>query len=53
MFLNVVLEKTLERPLDSKDIQPVSPKGNKFQIVIGRIDTEAEALILWLPDAKS
>ena len=52
-FQTVVLEKTLESPLDSKDIQPVSPKGNKFWIVIGRIDTEAEALILWPPDAKS
>ena len=52
-FWTVVLEKTLESPLDSKEIQPVSPKGNKFWIVIGRIDTEAEALILWPPDVKS
>ena len=45
--------RRLKSTLDSKEIQPVSPKGNKFWIVIGRIDAEAEALILWRPDAKS
>jgi len=49
----VVVEKTLESPLHSKEIKPVNPKGNQFWIVIGRIDTEAEAPILWPPDAKS
>ena len=53
-FLTVVLERALERPLDSKEIKPVSPKGNQPWIFIGRIDTEVEALILdWPPDAKS
>ena len=47
----MVLEKTLESPLDSKEIKPVSPKGNQLQIVTGR--TDAEAPILWPPDAKS
>ena len=50
-FWPVVLEKTLESPLDSKEIQPVHPKGNQFWIFIGR--TDAEELILWPPDAKS
>ena len=50
-FWTVVLEKTLESPLDSKEIQPFNPKGNQSWIFIGR--TEAEALILWPPDAKS
>jgi len=49
----VVLEKTLERPLDSKEIKPVNPKGNQPGIVIGRTDAEAEAPILWPPDAKN
>ena len=49
----MVLEKTLESPLDSKEIQPVNPKGNQAWIFIGRIDAEAEAPILWPPDAKS
>ena len=49
----MVVEKTLESPLYSKEIKPVNPKGNQFWIVIGRIDTEAEAPILWPPDAKS
>ena len=49
----VVLEKTLESPLDYKEIQPVHPKGNQLLIVIGRTDAEAESLILWLPDAKN
>ena len=49
----MVLEKTLESSLDSKDIQPVNPKGSQPCIFIGRTDTEAEALIVWPPDAKS
>ena len=49
----VVLEKTLESPLDCKEIKPVHPKGNQSWIFIGRIDAEAETLILWPPDAKS
>ena len=52
-FWTVVLEKTLESPLDSKDIQPVHPKGNQSWIFIGRTDVEAETPILWPPDAKS
>ena len=51
MLLNSVLEKTLESPLDCKKIQPVSPKGNQSWIFIG--STEAEAPILWPPDAKN
>ena len=47
----MVLEKTLESPLDCKEIKPVIPKGNSLSISIGR--TEAEAAILWSPDAKS
>ena len=46
----VVLEKTLENPLDCKEIQPVHPKGDQSWIFIGRTDAEAEALILWPPD---
>jgi len=46
-----VLQKILESPLDSKEIKPVSPKGNQLQIFTGR--TDAEAPILWPPDAKS
>ena len=49
----MVLEKTLESPLDSKEIKPVSPKGNRPWIFIGRTDAETEAPILWPPDAKS
>ena len=49
----VVWEKTLESPLDCKDIKPVHPKGNQPWIFIGRTDVEAEAPILWPPDAKS
>ena len=49
----VVLEKTLESPLDCKDIKSVNPEGNQLLIFIGRIDAEAEALILWPPHAKS
>ena len=51
-FWTVVLEKTLESPLDCKEIQPIHPKGNQPWIFIGRIDAEAEAPILWPPDAK-
>ena len=52
-FRTVVLEKTLERLLGSKEIQPVSPRGNQHWIFIGRTDTEVEAPILWPPDVKS
>ena len=52
-FWTVVLEKTLESPLDSKEIQPVHPKGNQSWILIGRTDAEAETLILWPSDAKN
>ena len=52
-FRTVVLEKTLESPLDCKEIQPVHPKGNQSWIFIGRTDAEAETPILWLPDAKN
>ena len=52
-FQTVVLEKTLESPLDSKDIKPVNPKGNQSWISIGRTDAKAEAAILWPPDAKN
>ena len=52
-FQGVVLEKTLESPLDCKEIQPVLPKGNQPWLFIGRTDHEAEALILWPLDAKS
>ena len=49
----MVLEKTLESPLDCKKIKPVNPKGNQPLIFIGRTDAEAEASLLWPPDAKS
>ena len=49
----VGLEKTLESPLDYKEIQPVNPKGNQPWIFIGRTDVEAETPILWPPDVKS
>ena len=52
-FWTVVLEKTLESPLDCKEIQPVHPKGNQSWVFIGRTDVEAETPILWPPDAKS
>ena len=52
-FQIVVLEKTLESPLDSKEIKPVNPKGNQSWIFIGSIDAEAETPILWPPDVKS
>ena len=51
-FWTVVLEKTLESPLDCKEIQPVHPKGIQSWIFIGRTDAEAETLIFWLPDMK-
>ena len=51
-FWTVVLEKTLESPLDCKEIQPVNPKGNLPWIFIGRIDAEAEIPVLWPSDVK-
>ena len=51
-FWTVVLEKTLESPLDCKEIKPVHPKGNQLWIFTGRMDTEAEAPIFWPPDVK-
>ena len=51
-FWTVVLEKTLESPLDCKEAQQVHPKGNQSWIFIGRTDAEAEASILWPPDEK-
>ena len=48
-----MLEKTLENPLDCKEIQPVHPKGDQSWVFIGRTDAAAEAPILWPPDAKS
>ena len=53
MLLNCGLEKTLESPLDCKEIQPVNPRGNESWVFIGRTNAEAEAPILWPPDAKS
>ena len=53
MFQTVVLEKTFESLLDCKEIKPVNPKGNQPWKFIGRTDAEAEAPILWPPDAKS
>ena len=52
-FWTVVLEKTLESPLDWKEIQPVHPKGNQPWVFIGRTDAEAETPILWPPDMKN
>jgi len=49
----VVLEKTLERPLDGKEIKPVSPKGNQLWIFTGKTVAKAEAPILWPPDVKN
>ena len=48
-----MLEKTLESPLDVKEIKPVNPKGNQSSILIRRTNVKAEAPILWPPDAKS
>ena len=53
MLLNLVLEKTLESPLDCKEIQPVHSKGDQSWVFIGRTDAEAETPILWLPHVKS
>ena len=53
LFWTVVLEKTLESPLDGKEIKPVNPKGNQSWMFIGRTDAEAEASILWPPDVKN
>ena len=52
-FWTVVLEKTLESPLDCKEIKPVNPKGNQSWIFIGRMDAEAEASLLWPRGAKN
>ena len=52
-FWTVVLEKTLESPLDCKEIQPIHPKGNQSWIFTGSTEAEAEAPILWPPDAKN
>ena len=52
-FWTVVLKKTLENPLDSKEVKPVNLKGNQSSIFIGRTDAEAEAPILWPPDGKN
>ena len=49
----MVLEKTLESPLDCKEIQPVHPKGDQSWLFIGRTDAEAKTPVLWLPHAKS
>ena len=49
----MVLEKTLESPLDCKEIQPVHPKGDQSWVFIGRTDVEAETPVLWPPHAKS
>ena len=52
-FSTVVLEKTLESPLDYKEIQPVNPKGDQSWLCIRRIDAESEAPVLWSPDTKN
>ena len=52
-FWTVVLEKTLESPLDCKEIQPVHPKGDQSWVFIGGTDVETETPILWPPDAKN
>ena len=52
-FWTVVLEKTLESPLDRKEIQPVDLKGNQSWIFIGRTDAKAETPVLWPPDVKN
>ena len=49
----MVLEKTLESPVDCKEIQPVNPKGNQSWVFIGRTDVEAETPILWPPDGRA
>ena len=52
-FCTLVLEKTLESPMDCNEIQPVHPKGDQSWVFIGRTDVEAETPVLWPPDAKS
>ena len=52
-FWTVVLEKTLESPLDCKEIKPVNPEGNQSWIFIGRTDAEAETPVLWSPEVKN
>ena len=52
-FQTVVLEKTLESPLDNKEIKPINPDGNQPWILIGRTDAKAETPIFWPPDANS
>ena len=52
-YLDMVLEKTLESPLDCEEIKPVNPKGNQSWVFIGRTDAEAETLILWSLDVKN
>ena len=52
-FWTVILDKTLESPLDCKEIQPVPPKGDQSWVFIGRTDVEAETSIFWPPHAKS
>ena len=49
----MVLEQTLENPLDSKEVKPVNPEGNQPWMFIGRTDAEAEAPVLWPPDGKT
>ena len=53
MLLNCGVEKTFESPLDSKEIQPVHPKGDQSWLFIGKTDLEAETPVLWPLDAKS
>ena len=53
IFWTVVLEETLESPLDCKEIKPVNPNGNQSRIFTGKIDAEAETVILWPPDVKN
>ena len=53
MLFIVTLEKTLESPLDCKEIQPIHPKRDQSWVFIGRTDVEAEIPILWPPDAKN
>ena len=53
MLLTVVLENTLESPLDCKEIQPVHSKGDQPRVFFGRTDAEAETPILWSPDVKN
>ena len=52
MLLTVILEKTLESPLDCKEIQPVHPKGNQSWVFIGRTNSEGKTPIVWPPDVK-